>query len=271
MRYFQVSEIFIEVTKPKTEAKLVDSNKGESSADFFPADNFLQEVFNEDYFIINKPKSNGTGGDGYWVLKKENRLYIAVFDCMGHGHLANMITRVYGSALEKVVAQAPIEFAGPVLQFIHREIESKFEGKSQKQVSTGADLGIVIIDVSKKVVEFAGAKIDLIKIQDNTVEVIKGDRMQVGEMFEYRHQYNSNTITIESNQVSFYLATDGAKDIIGGKADRKIGSGDLRKVLLAHSHRSMKDQQKLIYKFLESWRGENEPSDDVLMVGFSFN
>ena len=113
-------------------------------------------------FVINRPMS-AVGGDGYWFYQKGDILYVAAFDCMGHGHLASMMTRIYTSALEKLVKDHNIEFPASILQFIHREIQSRFVNKKNIMVGTGADLGIVKIIRSEQKMEYAGAKVDLMQ------------------------------------------------------------------------------------------------------------
>ena len=56
-------------------------------------------------FVINKPMIGKAGGDGFWVHQDEEHLYIVLFDCMGHGHLASMMTRVYTQSLQKIVQE----------------------------------------------------------------------------------------------------------------------------------------------------------------------
>jgi hypothetical protein len=39
-----------------------------------------------DAFVLNKPKGH-VGGDGFWFHKHENDIYLALFTCIGEGHL----------------------------------------------------------------------------------------------------------------------------------------------------------------------------------------
>ena len=241
--------------------------EGKDSDLIFPEDAVLQKAL-PDSFILNIPKTGFVSGDGFWTTLKNSVLYMAVYDCTGHGHLANMMGRVYKTALEKIVIRIGIEFPGAILEYVHREIQSKFREKPQKQVATGADFGVVRIDLNKKTMGFAGAKLNLLRFAGGKINIIKGDRIQVGEMFDYRRRYHTNTIDIRSGYSRFYLATDGAKELIGGKANRKIGIKNLKSLLVAHSNKPMKDQGQILYKFLTNWKKENEPPDDILIIGF---
>ena len=221
-------------------------------------------------FIINKPMTGSVGGDGYWVHEKGEVTYIAVFDCMGHGHLASMMTRIYTNALKKVVVDHEIDYAGSILRYLHHEIEVKFGGKEDKQLSTGADFGVVKIDRSRREMEFAGAKMDLYQVTDGTLNVVKADRMQVGEMFEYRHDYNTIDIDIKKPGAStFYLMSDGIKDLIGGPSDKKLGSAGVKNLFESNHDKPMEEQKEFIINFIDDWAGSNKQFDDIVLVGFS--
>ncbi|MEQ9403825.1 MAG: SpoIIE family protein phosphatase [Cyclobacteriaceae bacterium] len=235
------------------------SSAGENTlADFIP-----------DSFVIDKPLSAEGGGDRYWLHKKGKTVYLAIFDCMGNGHLARMASRIYINALSKVIAEIGIEYTGSILQYVHREIQSKFAGKEETQISTGADLAILKIESDLRIIEYAGAKIDLFVVENDEVRTFKSDRMQVGDLFDFRHQYNSNTIKInEEQKPMFYLTTDGAKDLNGGPEDRKIGITDFKNLMLKNYHHKMEDQQLRFNTYLEEWQGGRTQPDDILIIGF---
>ncbi len=207
------------------------------------------------------------GGDGYWLYQKGDILFLAAFDCMGHGHLASMMTRIYTQALEKLVVNHNIEFPGSILQFIHREIQSRFVNKKNIMVGTGADLGIVKIDWKEHKMEYAGAKMDLIQIRDGEMDIIKGDRMQIGEMFDYKHDYHSHTIDI-SKKSRFYYGSDGLKDLIGGPSNKKLGGQNMKDMLLEMQKFDLRQQKPEIELYLDQWKKSNSQNDDILLIGF---
>ena len=61
--------------------------------DSIPKDSYFRSIIKQS-FVINKPM-NKVGGDGYWVHDNGNELFLVVFDCMGHGPLASIMTRKY--------------------------------------------------------------------------------------------------------------------------------------------------------------------------------
>lgn len=219
-------------------------------------------------FVINRPKEN-VGGDGFWLYQKEHLLFLAVFDCMGEGHLASMMTRIYANALKKLVVDYKIEFTGAILQFIHREIQSRFKNKENIQLSTGADLGIVKLDLKTGNLEFSGAGMDLLRERDGKIEVIKGEDRKIGQLDGTTQEYNSTTIS-EKDKSRYYMATDGVTNLIGGSSLKRLGVENL-KILLRNSLKYPGDQRKdKIWSDLMKWSGLKDQNDDILILSFKF-
>ena len=233
----------------------------------FPDEEVLCESI-PNAFIINNPMSGGVGGDGYWTHQDGKVAYLAVFDCMGHGHLASMMTRIYTTTLKKVIVERSINSPGAILEAVHEEVKSRFEEKENKHLYTGADMGIVKVNISDSEMEFAGAKMNLIQVVNGQFNTIKANRIQVGEMFEYEHKYHSVSIDIKAHPLSkFYLFSDGVKDLVGGPENKKLGN-NINVLLEENSKVSIKEQKKIFIDFFDNWSGYNLQSDDVFMIGF---
>ena len=234
----------------------------------FPEEKTLRKSL-PNSFIINNPMST-VGGDGYWFHQDEDTLFLAVFDCMGHGHLASMMTRIYTNVLKKVVINDGIVFPNQILQLMHQEIQAKFHKKEQRQLGTGADFGMIRVNLALQEMEFAGAKMNLFEVADNTLKIVKADRMQIGEFFDHPHEYKTVIFDLTKKKNSnFYLFSDGLKDLIGGPENKKFGSNNLKVLLEENYQYSMIEQKRRISTHLGKWLGSNSPLDDVLLVGFS--
>lgn len=223
-----------------------------------------------DAFIINNPMSGSVGGDGFWVHQTADSLIVVVFDCMGHGHLASMMTRIYTRAFDRVIVQEGFEEPGEILMAIHAEVKAKFEGKENLQIGSGADVGIVKIGMAERFMEFAGAKMDLFQVKEGEMELIKADRIQIGDLFEYEHNYKTLRIDLEEKKIyNFYLSSDGFKDLLGGEGGRKLGKSGVKTLLEGQFKKPMIEQKKEIESYLADWSRYYSPLDDLLIVGFS--
>ena len=209
-----------------SQGKVVDEARKNYFA-LFPDDDSLRKMIPES-FVVNRPMSS-VGGDGYWVHKAEGCLYLVIFDCMGHGHLASMMTRIYTNIIKSNVPGNEDEFPNRLLIDIHEEIKSKFGGKENMLLGTGADVGVVKVNVEIREMEYTGAKMNLFEVINGELNIIKADRMQIGDLFDYYHEYKTNIIDLKkNNNASYYLLSDGVKDLIGGPNKKKLGSIQLK-------------------------------------------
>ena len=223
-----------------------------------------------DAFVINRPMNGKVGGDGFWVHRTLQHFYIVVFDCMGHGHFASMMTRIYTQALEEVIAIRQTEDPGQILEQLHDIIKTKFAGKKKLQVGSGADVGILKIDTLVRKIEYAGAKMDLMHVFNGELQVVKSDRLQIGDLFEYDHKYTTQNVDLDPKiKSNFYLSSDGLKDLIGGEEGKKFGKTQVKSLMEDNYQAPMATQKENFQNSLANWAGFYEPLDDMLVVGFS--
>ncbi|MCP4458552.1 MAG: hypothetical protein GY816_11095 [Cytophagales bacterium] len=246
----------------------LDKIKDKTSQNYFsrlPQEDTLLEYFSE-AFVINKPKGR-VGSDGFWFHSNQDDAYLALFTCIGEGHLANMMIRIYMNALKKMVDEHSIDFTGSILQFLHAEVQAKFKNKANILLNTNANIGIVKLNTQSKEMEFAGANMDLFQITGDKAQIIEGEKHQVGETGDKKLAYSS--ITLENpDKSSFYLCSSGVLNLIGGKDYKKLTSQRLSKLFRTNSGHLM-DQQKVIADdFLTDWTGANRQNDDIMVIGF---
>ncbi|WP_425391454.1 hypothetical protein [Ekhidna sp.] len=230
-----------------------------------PEEKKLMEHFSG-AFVINKPKGR-VGGDGFWLHSHGDDVYLALFTCIGEGHLASMMTRIYMNALKKMVDGYSIDFTGSILQFLHREVRARFKDKNNILLNTNANVGIVKLNNKTKEMEFAGANMNLLQVSPKGVKIIKGEESQVGETGEHRASYTS--ITLEDTKESkFYLCSSGVYNLIGGPEFKKLSMTQLGDYLLENRKHDMAGQKALVDQYLTAWTGVNRQNDDIMVIGF---
>ena len=248
-----MSEFFNKKSTPDGHwIKNLDKIQDSASRNYFsnlPDEDQLKKLFSE-AFIINRPKGR-VGGDGYWLHTSESDLYLALFTCIGDGHLANMMNRIYIGALKKMVEGYAIDFPGSMLQFLHREVITKFKDKNNILLNTNANVGIVKINSKSKKMEFAGANMDLIQIDaKGKVKNIEGEKMQVGENTGQIKSYPS--ISIENIELSsFYLCSSGVYNLIGGPYLKKVMPGDIISFLRERKKLPLNEQKFQLNDFFD--------------------
>ncbi len=235
-----------------------------------PSPELIRKSIPQSFVIIN-PMST-VGGDGYWFAENDSGILIAVFDCMGHGHIASMMTRFYIKLLKKTIDRRGIFFPSEVLHELHTAVKERFCNNKKSLLGTGADFGVVRINKKIREMEFAGAKMNLYEVADHQLSILKGDRIQVGEFFEHKHEYLTHIIDLKKRKKSrFYLFSDGVTDLVGGPENKKLGSQRLKKLLESNYSYSMEDQKIRISSALAKWQGSHSALDDVLLFGFAFH
>ena len=222
-----------------------------------------------DAFIINEPMTGKVGGDGFWVRQEMEFLYIALFDCAGHGHLASMMTRIYTKTLDELVEGEGIKDPGEILAGLHQKLKERFQHKEDLRISSGADIGLLKINLSVREIEFAGAKTDLLHFIDGKMELLEADRVQTGDMFEYDRTYHTQKINLEDSlKANFYLSSDGLKDLRGGPKNKKLGKTGVVELLKENLDKPSLHQKEEIHNYMRKWLGSNRQPDDVLLIGF---
>jgi len=230
-----------------------------------PEEEELQKYFS-DAFVLNNPKGR-VGGDGFWFHTSGKDVYLALFTCVGEGHLASMMIRIYMGALKKMVEGYSIEFPGSILQFLHREVLAKFKNKNNILLNTNANIGIVKLNTETRAMEFAGANMNLLQVQRSGVQVIEGEKHQVGETSDNVLSYPS--IGLEStNESNFYLCSTGVGNLMGGVDFKKLEIATIGGFWREKRPLDMIDQKKETEKFLKEWTGVKGQNDDIMIIGF---
>jgi hypothetical protein len=230
-----------------------------------PPEKDIRQYFAE-AFVINKPKGR-VGRDGYWLHNNGDDVYIALFSCVGEGHLAHMMIRIYMNDNKKMVEGYSSNYTGSILQFLHREVKSRFKDKNNILLNTNANMGIVKLHMPTKSMEFAGANMDLLQVTHDRVERIQGDENQVGENTENIHAYSSVKLT-ETESSDFYLCSSGVLNLIGGPSFKRLVLEDMGLFLKEKFSTPMYEKKKLLQEFLLNWTGSSRQNDDIMIIGF---
>jgi serine phosphatase RsbU (regulator of sigma subunit) len=235
----------------------------------FPQESQVRNLL-QNAFVINDPLER-VGGDGYWIHEKEGVIFVIAFDCMGHGRLASIMTRIYISAITQTIVEDNTFDPGNILDTLHLKIQNYFEQKTNTQVGSGADIGVLKLDFINAEIQFAGAKMDLLFNTKGTIERIRGARKQVGDLFHVERRYETFKLDLEDHKgtIELYLFSDGVTDLMGGPHAKKLKLKGLLPYLEAMQQCPFHEQKDFLYKKLSNWSGQNQQTDDLLFIGLS--
>ena len=207
-------------------------------------------------------------GDFYWFYENaEEKIKIVIAaDCTGHGVPAALMTIMGNSILNEIVVQKGIYEPDRILKELDtRVIESFNKTDVGHPIDDGMDISILTFHENKAL--FSAAKNPLYMIREGEVQLTKGSRFPIGS-----HQHGSSK-SFELHEIiakrgdKFYLISDGFQDQFGGENDRKYNTTRFRELLLRTSTLPMQDQGLQLGKELNSWKGQNRQTDDILVLG----
>ena len=220
------------------------------------------------HFILYQPR-DVVSGDFYWHQKVEDRHFISVADCTGHGVPGAFMSMIGQRTLDDIVVKECIWNPAGILSDLHRNIQDGLKQQSTGN-KDGMDMGIVCIDEAKQLLRFSGAKMPLIVIDtEGEMQVYRGDRKSIGGP-EKSNLQRFDLHEIPLAQVhSFYLFSDGFPDQFGGPDNKKFMSKRLRLLLHEIYAKPMQEQHQILSSTLKEWiaLGEEDQIDDITLLG----
>lgn len=219
-----------------------------------------------DYFIYYRPKDI-VSGDFYFSTVHENQLVLVVGDCTGHGVPGGFMTVLGITHLERILSlKTGMLNPSEILEELDEAIISSLSSDRTTQLTDGMDVGVVIINQEHKRLCYASARRPLLKIRNTELEIINGSKRSIGDSLS-QYDFNTNTMEYESGD-QFYIFSDGIPDQFGGPETRKINRRRVQETLMSLSSKPMYRQKNLLNEFMQEWQGENEQTDDMVLVGF---
>lgn len=244
--------------------------------------------FFKDSFIFFKPKDI-VSGDFYWFgeIEKERRdensirsFYIAVADCTGHGVPGALMSMIGIDRLTDCSRKT--NHPGKVLKLLNQAIKDSlrqsvdsFEvNKIDMETSRdGMDISLCNISYLQDNtirVRYSGANrpLWLIKNSQRTILENKPNKSAIGGFTPFDYFFEDQEILLEKGD-KLYMFTDGYCDQFGGPDGKKYLTKRFRTFLSSISHLPMFQQSEQINLELETWMGNEEQVDDLLVIGIT--
>jgi PAS domain S-box-containing protein len=232
-------------------------------------------------FVLYKPKDI-VSGDFYFFRKtQDNFCHIAAADSTGHG-VPGAFMSMLGSEKLKVAADKAV-LPGEILSHVNVSLKNSLHNNdNERSVKDGYDIALCTINLNSIVVDSEGVKkpawsvhfsgahrpLWIIRKDSQTIEIIKGTKASIGGWTSNSHIFETQHLHLHKGD-TLYICSDGFADQFG-KTGKRLMTKKFRELLLTIQDKTMQEQELFLDNFIEDWRGEEEQTDDILVIGIRF-
>ena len=223
--------------------------------------------FLPNYLVLYRPK-DVVSGDFFWIEHINNRIFMAVVDCTGHGVPGAFMSMIANTLLDHIVKVQHIFSPDKILQALNEETQGALKQKDTEN-NNGMDAAFVCIDKTPEnfILSFAGAKRPLyyVSAQTKQLEVIKGDKISIGGKHSFDKIFSKKIVKLPYNS-TFYLFSDGYADQCNEQRI-SFGSVKLQELITKIAPLPIAEQKTILETALNDFRQNAEQRDDILLVG----
>lgn len=225
-------------------------------------------------FVFFRPRDI-VSGDFYWLkaitgsskIGFDDMIAVVVADCTGHGVPGAFMSFIGSTIFNQTLHNKLVETPADALNYVNSQLPLTLKSKSNTgQINDGMEAGVCVFNKTNSKLFFAGANINLIHIRNGIYNEIKGDKHSIGLNIEQQKSFTNQEIQLEKGDC-VYMFSDGYADQFGGPKGKKFKYKNLIALLEKHSRLEATEQQKNIAENFDTWKGNLEQLDDVLLFG----
>lgn len=227
-----------------------------------PTNEQLTRLF-RDLFVYFSPKDE-VSGDFFWIAESENKRFLAVVDCTGHGVPGALMSMIGNTLLNEIVTVMKIHDPGKVLNELDFRVKKELQKSVNRDTYDGMDIILCVWDICTHRISVAMANRKLYYIQNDVLSEIKGERKSIGDA-KRDQSFTTHFISAESETV-LYLFTDGITDQ-NNSENKKYGAKGLKKLLTEIYTLPMDDQYARLLTSMQQFAGNEPQRDDMTLLG----
>jgi len=234
----------------------------------------LESIF-PDSFVLYKPR-DVISGDFYWWKNRRDDFLLAAADCTGHGVPGAIMSVIGNNLLNRAAAKESLPTLAHMMAFMNQQLRLILKQSSYDDATTsagtmdGMDMALIRYEPNQRKLEFAGAYRPMVVVRQGEVAEFTGSRASVGgnilEAVDDDMPYESYEVILEPGDC-IYLFSDGYTDQFDSAGERKFGRKQLKEIIANISQAPMREQHMELTRHFLEWKGENDQTDDVLVIG----
>ncbi len=222
-----------------------------------------------DFLLYYQPKDI-VSGDFYWFSNNkglDNSVILVIADCTGHGVPGAFMTVIGNSLLDQIINKDKIVSPAEILTELNKRLLQTLQKQIENQtINDGMDISLLKLDLENRKLVWASAKRPLWIFErgKNELTKYKGNKFPIGSTQFKEKNFTETDITLQKGDL-IYSFTDGYADQFGKEG--KFTIGKFRQLLTEIHTRNFGEQKEILAQNLQTWKGEDEQTDDVLVVG----
>ncbi len=245
---------------------------GQIQRSMLPLKESFYSPFLGDLFILYKPCST-VSGDFYWCGTKGSKFFVVVGDATGHGIPGALIAMVCTTILNDLQSDGKDITTVDLLNSIDVDIRKILRRNENIRANDSVDMSILMIDneTGKASVGLARHNAYLVHAADKSIERLMGAKRSIGEeqdSFAVR-QFEEIPIDIADGDM-LYMLSDGYESQLGGPENKKFKRQHMTNLFVEIADKKGSEQQETLNTTIIQWRGSEEQTDDILIIGLKF-
>lgn len=220
-------------------------------------------------FIFYQPKDI-VSGDFYWFLEKYHKFFIAAVDCTGHGVPGAFMSVIGSNLLNQILNEYSILEPEAILDHLNFKVQTALKQDQNAETKDGMDIAFCSIDQENDLLQYAGANRPLWLVRNGEIIKYEAEKIPIGGGQFGGHSYKGHTVPLLNGDI-IYIFTDGIIDQFGGEQNKKYTSKRFADLILEICNEPLQVQYEKIQKSFNEWKGKEEQTDDVLVIGIKYN
>lgn len=222
--------------------------------------------FFQDFFAISESKDI-VSGDFYWINEADNKVFVAVVDCTGHGIPGGFMAMLGHTLLNEIILQQHILDTDQVLAALHAGIQEALN-LSENQME-GMNLSLCRLECLKAdqvSVQFSGARAKMYYFHNGSFHELKGDPQRIGsDSSSKKRVFTKHMLDLNPGD-TLYFFTDGLTHTHNEQGE-KFGHQRLQNCLVKYHELPFQEQKQKLESEIRNFRGEALVRDDLTLVG----